>query len=117
MDTGQPISIWYISGKQIGDMPSDLAAGLKAETSELELIEKDLASTHYINNQQNIHPSFHSASKHSGFPFNETILPKSASPVSFNITDSGGGDNVKKNSHNQVLSFILIIFFFWNIIL
>ncbi|VDK84007.1 unnamed protein product, partial [Onchocerca ochengi] len=36
------------------------------------------------------------------FPFNETILPKSASPVSFNIMDGGSGDNMKKHSHNQV---------------
>ncbi|KAM3726769.1 Sodium-driven chloride bicarbonate exchanger [Dirofilaria immitis] len=87
----------------IGNMSSDLAAVLKAETSELELIEKDLASTHYGNSQQKIHSSFHSMSKHiGGFPFNEAISPKPASPVSFNITD-GGGDSMKKHSHNQIL--------------
>uniref|UniRef100_A0A915PPV6 Anion exchange protein n=1 Tax=Setaria digitata TaxID=48799 RepID=A0A915PPV6_9BILA len=47
-----------------GGMPSDLANALKTETSELELIEKDLASTYYANNQQKILRSFHSAPKH-----------------------------------------------------
>ncbi|MCP9266272.1 Anion exchange protein [Dirofilaria immitis] len=78
----------------IGNMSSDLAAVLKAETSELELIEKDLASTHYGNSQQKIHSSFHSMSKHIGgknftfgFPFNEAISPKPASPVFVELYD------------------------------
>ncbi|CAG9540641.1 unnamed protein product [Cercopithifilaria johnstoni] len=70
------------------------------ETSELELIEKDLEFTQYINNQQKILHSYHSTSKHISGGFNEALSSVSASPISFNTIDNG--DNIKKHIHNKV---------------
>uniref|UniRef100_A0AAF5PG30 Anion exchange protein n=2 Tax=Wuchereria bancrofti TaxID=6293 RepID=A0AAF5PG30_WUCBA len=85
----------------IGGMSSDLSVTLDRETSELELIEKDLASTHYATNQQKILRPFHSTSKRGSGAFNETISSQStASPTSVNIMDNS--DNIKKQIHNKV---------------
>uniref|UniRef100_A0A1I7VIQ3 Anion exchange protein n=1 Tax=Loa loa TaxID=7209 RepID=A0A1I7VIQ3_LOALO len=77
-------------------MSADLSTTLNMETSELELIEKDLASTRYVNNQQEILRSFHSTSR----AFNEAKLPQHTPSVSFSFMDSS--DNMKKHNHNKV---------------